>query len=833
MWNDLRFAFRTLRRSPLFTSVTVLSLALGIGANTSIFSLLDQVLLRMLPIRDPANLVVFRVENEQAPGMSMSDNFQTVYSYPMYRDLRDRCTVFEGVIARAGAPVSVSYGGETERASAEIVSGNFFQVLGVRSFLGRMLTEEDDRTPGAHPVAVLSYGYWAGRFGANPAVLNQKISVNGHPTAVIGVAPPGFRGIISGKTPEVFVPVAMKRQATPTWDGLQDRRVRWLNIFARPKPGISRRQAETAAQTVFRAILADELAQIGRLRSRRAEDRFLAQRLELWAAAQGINQLRRSWQAPLVALMAMVGLVLLIACANIANLLLARAAGRRREVAIRLALGAGRAAIARQMLIEGVVLALAGGLLGLLVATWTTEGMLRLLPEGAMDGWLSAGVDLRVLGFTVLLSAATGLLFGLAPALQASRSDVSGAVKEQSASLASRTGQTRLRRALVAAQFSLSLLLVAGAGLFARSLVNLARVDPGFRTEKLLTFSVDPRLCGYDAPRGFAFYRELRERLAGIPGVRVAGAANPAPLSGDERGGNLTIEGYQVREDEDVGAGLRAISPGYFRALGVPLLAGREFTVWDDAGAPKVVIVNEAFVRRYLGNQNPIGRRIAFGAGNRIKLDREIVGVAGNMKHSNLREHPRPVVYFPYPQDERLEGLSFYVRTDRDENEIASEVRRLVQQMDASLPVFNVSSVKVQVEESIFRERLIAVLAGAFGILATVLAALGLYGVLAYTVARRTAEIGLRIALGATRGAVLNLVIREAGMLALAGIAAGLPASLALSRFVESQLFGVTGSDPAIFAGAALALAAVALLAACIPGLRASRIDPMIALRYE
>ncbi|MBI3665333.1 MAG: ABC transporter permease [Acidobacteria bacterium] len=832
LWRDLRYGLRMLRRSPVFTVVAVLSLALGIGANTAIFSLLDQVLFRLLPVREPDLLVVFHVEGESAPGWSLSDNSQTVFSYPMYKDLRDRSAVFGGVIARSSAPVSVSYEGQTERASAELVSGNFFGELGVQAALGRTLAPEDDEAPGAHPVVVLSYGYWTRRFGGSAAILNTKVNLNGHPMIVLGVAAPGFRSLISGQAPDVLVPIAMKREITPTWDGLDDRRIRWLNIFGRLKPGVSRPQAEAGVQTAYRPILEDELGQLGRLRTKRAEEQFLAQRLELRAASQGINQLRLEWQAPLVALMAIVGLVLLIACGNVANLLLARAVGRQRETAIRLALGAGRATIVRQLLVESLVVALAGGLVGLLVAGWTTGALLGFLPAGEAGHWLSSQLDLRVLAFTLLLSVATGLLFGLAPAIQATRADVAPALKGQPGSFASASGPARLRRTLVVAQIALSLILVVGSGLFARSLYNLRHVNPGFRAEQLMTFAVDPRLNGYDAAHGYVFYRELQERLAALPGVRAAGAANPGPLTNNDRGGNLTVEGYQPKEGEEPDSKLSGVGPGYFQALGMPVLVGREFTERDLAG-PKVVVVNEAFAKQYFGAQNPLGRRLAFGSANRITLDREIVGVVGNHKHDNLREAARRFVFFPYTQDERLDRLSFYVRAERSASELGPEIRRIVREMDANLPVFDMKSMQVRVEESIYADRLIAVLAGAFGLLATLLAAMGLYGVVAYMVARRTAEIGIRMALGAMPGDVLWLVMKDVARLALGGIAIGLPTALALGRLVESQLFGLKAHDPLIFTGAACLLALVAMLSGYIPGRRAARIDPMNALRYE
>ncbi len=831
MRKDFLFALRTLRRSAMFTIVAVLSLALGIGANTAIFSLLDQVVLRSLPVRDPERLVLLHTDYV-APGQTSSDNFESVFSVPMYHALRDRDPAFSGMIARMGTRVAAAFGGSTDTASAEIVSGNFFTTLGVPAALGRVLVPEDDGAPGAHPVVMLSHAYWSSRFGARPDILNQTIAINGQPMQVIGVASARFNGIMPGSAPNLYLPIAMKRTATPTWDGLEDPTVRWLNLFGRLRPGWKLPRAQAATDVAYRAILEGELSRMGRMSSERARNEFLNHRAELRPAAQGINGMRRRWEKPLEALMAMVGLVLLIACANVASLMLARAGGRRREIAIRLALGAGRRALIRQLLTEGLVLALAGGILGLAVASWSTDTLIRLLPSQQAHAWLSPAIDFRLLAFTLALAVVSGVAFAVFPAMQATRPDVAETLKNQAASMTAGGGPARFRKAIVTAQVALSLLLLVGAGLFTTSFVRLINVDLGFRTHQLLMFSLDTTPSRHHLAGAIAFYRDVERRLASAGGVLSVAAADGGPFSGSNRGSNITVEGYQPKENEYVGSTRIAVSGGYFQAMGVPLRAGREFTDRDSAAAPKVAIVNEAFVKRYFAGRDPIGRRFMFGASNHPKLDREIVGVAADVR-PEVRNPAKETIFIPYQQWDQPTQLTFYVRGAGEEGQLSSTIRQLVRSMDANVPVRDLSPVDVEVRDSIYSDRLIAMLSLAFGVLATLLAAIGLYGVVAYGVARRTPEIGLRVALGAVPGSVLKMVLAEAARTAAAGITLGLLAAFVLSRYVESQLFDVKAVDPPVFAGAALFLATVALAAAFVPGRKASRIEPVRALKYE
>jgi predicted permease len=826
MYYDLRYAFRTLSRAPVFTAVAVLSLALGIGANTAIFSLLDQVLLRLLPVRDPEQVVVLH-EAGVKQGSFSSDNSETVLSYPVYRDLRDRSQVFAGVIARAQASVTLIANDQAEQARAETVSGNFFDVLGVRPVIGRLLSASDDMMPGGHPVVVLSYGYWTRRFGTSTAILNQTVRVNGLPMTVVGVAQRSFHGLISGQTPDIYLTLSMKAQASPGWNGFNDYSMHWINLFARLKPGMHIRQAEAAIAPLYHALLEEENARMSG-RPPRFRTQFLQNRLQLRPASQGINQLSRQWEKPLLVVMVMVGLVLLIACANVANLLVARAAGRRKEIAIRLALGASRWSLVRQLLVESLTLSLAGGLLGLVFSYWMTKGLIGFV--NSLGGWLQAHVDIRLLAFTFALAMITGVLFGLAPAISATRADVTPVLKDHGSSASK--GQARFRRALVSAQVALSLVLLIGAGLFVRSLINLLHHDLGFRAEHLLLFSINPALGGYKNPDALALLDRIQDRLRALPGVVSVAASQGMPLSHSNSTGNVTVEGYNAAEDENTDCDHNLLSPGYFRTLGVPLVAGREFTAADTAAAPKVVIVNETFARHFFKGRNPLGHHMTPGAGT-VKLDMEIVGVVRDSRYSSIREKTSRFFYNPLAQQRNWQRVSVAVRTAVDVPTLEAQARAIVREIDSNLPVFGARRMQVQVEESIYIERLIASLAAAFGALATLLATVGLYGVIAYMVARRTVEIGIRMALGASRRRILGLVMREVGLLALAGLVVGTPCALAGARYVESQLFGIRAADPWIIIGAVTALGVAAVLAGYLPARRAVTIDPLRALRYE
>jgi predicted permease len=828
--HDLRFSLRTLRRNPLVTGVAVLSLALGIGANTAIFSLLQQVVLRSLPVQDPERLVT--LHSDYSPlGDSMSDTSgSTVFSYPLYRELRDQDRAFSGVIARTSTIVRFTWRNDTQAAHTEIVSGNFFQVLGGRAAVGRVLLHEDDGAPGANPVAVLGYTYWTTRLGGDRAILNQTVTLNGYPMVVVGVAAADFNGLVQGQTPDIFVPIAAQRAVMPDLDILSERNFRWLNLFARLAPSVTMTSAQAATDAVYHSLIAAELADMGPMRNDQERDRFLNHRAELLPAAQGISRLREKWQKPLAVLLGMVGLVLLIACSNIAGLLAARAAGRHREIAIRLAFGARRRDLVKQLLLEGLLLSLAGGVAALLTENWCTVGLLSLLPRDSTGSWIAPGFDPSLLAFTLVLAIAAGILFSLAPALQATR-PFTGSGWNDRASTASGSA-TRLRRVLVTGQIALAMLLATGAGLFTLSLTNLLHINLGFRTQQLLSFSLNATLDRPEVSRTIAFYQDLLARLKSRPWAAGVAAAESGPFSGSGRGSNLTIEGYHPPRDESPDSSVVLVSTGFFRAIGIPLRAGREFDDHDTASAPKTVIVNESFAKLYFAGQSPVGRHMMFGASNHPVLDREVVGVVADFR-TDVRSRPKATVYAPYTQWSRATRLVFYVRTRGDERKATAAILRIVHDADPNLPSPAVRSLDVVVRDSLYIERLIAILSGTFGILAVLLAAIGVYGVMAYGVARRTSEIGLRLALGAQPADVRHMILREAAHMVTIGLAIGLTAALLLGRLVESQLYGVQADNPVILLAAAATLAVVGLAAAFIPGWRASRIDPLVALRYE
>lgn len=828
-WNwisDFHYALRGLRRRPLFTLTAVSSLALGLGANAAIFNLLDQVMFRTLPVERPSELVVLT-----SPGVQMGrSEGRDSFSHPMFKDLRDNAPVFNGLAARFPATVNLRTAEQAEPVRGELVSGNYFQVLGVRAHLGRVLQPDDDVTPGAHAVMVVSYDYWRNHMAADPKVVGRVVRMNNHPMTVIGVGQAGFYGYERGEEARFFVPAAMKTWVTPTWDTLNDRRSMWLHLFGRLKPGVSIEQAEAAMETVYRPILEQEVAGFPTQMPERFRKQFVAKRIELERGAGGVPTLKREAGEPVAVLMAMALGVLLIACANVAGLLIARAAARQKEIAVRLAMGAGSGDLVRQTLAESLILAALGGTAALFIAWWSLDAIAAMLPPDARRGGVDWTLDARLVGFLALLTLVSAVLSGIGPAIRASRENLAATLKDQGGALAGAFGALKTRRVLVVTQVALSLVLAASTALFARTLLNLERVDPGFPVERTLKFSVDATGAGYAPDRTAGIYSALEERLRAMPGVESVAIAQQAVLENNSWTSTVRVEGYQHKEDENMNPNFNSVGAGYFSAMRIPVVAGREFTALDAAGAKQVAIVNEEFARYFFGRTNPLGRRFRLAGNDKLM---EIVGVVPDVRHQNLRQEVKRFAYMPWRQIEDLGEVTIYLRTAMDPAGIAPALRREVEAVAPGTALGEIKPMEQVLEETLVGERLVAYLCMLFAVLATVLAAVGLYGVMAYTVERRTREIGVRVAVGAARASVVSLVMREAMKMAAAGIVIGLPAFFGLSRLLGSQLYGLAPHDPASVLTGVGAIAATVGLAAFGPAYRASRTDPMTALRYE
>ena len=836
-FQDVRYALRQLTNSPAFTVTAVLTLALGIGANTAIYSLLDQVMLRSLPVQDPDRLVMLKHTGSDRGRVNVyGGDMGDYYSYPMYRDLRDQNSVFSGLLATDQVQVGIQWHNQPELVNGELVSGNYFDVLGVKPALGRMLVQSDDEAQEKNPVVVLSYGYWQRRFGSDPHIVNDSILINSHPFTVVGVAPPGFRSFVVGAAPDVFAPMMMKPQITPGWNDLDNRRSIWLNVIGRLKPGTTLRQAQTGLAPLWHSLREDELKAMSNV-TPKVRDNFLNKsQLQLTEAGRGFSPVRDSIGTPLLIVMGMVGLVVLIACANVASLLLVRAAGRVREMSVRYALGASRMRVVQQLVIEGLVLGLGGGILGLVIAPQIAQLLLKkIFTDSSGQIPFSASLDSRILLFNFAVSVAVGLLFSLAPALQFWRPDLVQTLKQQITT--SSGGQLRLRRGSVALQMGLSLLLLFGAGLFVRTLHNLKNTDVGFATDHLVTFGVAPGYAGYELSQNPQLYKRIMETLAGLPGVRSVAGTDDPELSGNDEQSSIGVPGYIPGENEKMQSEWANISPGYFDTLKVPFAAGRDITDQDNANSAKVAVVNESFARRFFGDaQHAIGRNFARGSTPDDKPDIQIVGVVKDVKHRNLRDPSDLTVYVPYVQTDPKRGnvfMQFYVRTWQPPEQAMNTVRTAMQTLDSKLALASLQTMDLQIQNDLSTESIIAFLAVSFGSLAMFLAAIGLYGVLAFSTAQRTREIGIRMALGASRSSVIQLVVREVLWLAGISIAVALPTALLLGRYLRSQLFGVSSADPLTMFGVVAVIAAVAILAATIPARRAASVNPTRALRYE
>lgn len=837
---NLRYAFRQLRKSPGFTATVIITLALGIGANAAVFTLFDQVLLRILPVQNPKELVRFEWTGAFNGSMSSfggdSANKHNYFSYPMYKDLRDKNQVFAGILAADKAQVGISWHNQAENDDAEVVSGNYFQLLGLRPALGRLFTPADDTAKNANPVTVLSYNFWRNHLGAAQSVVGQTILLNGHSFTIIGVAPPNFDSAIGGYRPAVFVPTSMVEVAIP-WraplDDLNNHQSTWLTVVARLKPGVSQQQAQASLNTLWRSLRTYEFT-LYKNRSERFRKGFIdLSTIKVVDDSKGFNPNRADLQKPLVILMSMAGLLVVLCAVNVATLLLLRAANRAREMAMRYALGARRSRIFAQLMIEGVVLGLAGALAGIFLAPAVAGTLARILTNsdpGAEP--YSASVDTRVLFFTLALSIIATLFFSVAPVFHFLRPNLAGSLRQNAGTL-SKDSQ-RFRKLAVGVQIALSVLLLGGAGLFVRTLDNLRQQQVGFETSHLITFNLDPMSSGYGENRTLQIVNSALETLGRIPGVTHAAANTDPELSGNGETSNYSVLGYKAGEDEDMHFEEPFITPGYFAALHQPLLAGREFTLADAKGQPNVAIVNLALAKRFFGSpQNAIGRQVAKGAGNNIKYDITIVGVVGDIRHTDLRTPLGPAIYKPYAQEEHPTGVAIYMRTAPAPNLIEPAVRAAIHELDPTLVVDGLRTMQEQVNRSASDERALAFLAMGFAGLALLLAAVGLYGVLAYSAEQRTREIGVRLALGSPRSSIVVLVVREMALIAAVATAIALPSLVALARLFRSQLFGVTTFDPLTLFAAVISTIIMLSLAAALPARRAAAVEPMQALRME
>ncbi|MBS1822536.1 MAG: ABC transporter permease [Acidobacteria bacterium] len=834
--SDLRYALRQLRQSPVFTLTVVLTLALGVGANTAIFSLLDQALLRALPVYKPERLVYLQGTGKAWRGHSSSHGggIESYFSYPMYLDLRDKSAAFEALAATSKTSVALTRNGSSEFAEAEIVSGNYFTMLGVAPALGRFFSQAEDMQKDAAPVMVLSYDYWQRHTGGDASIVGQNISLNGHPFKVVGVAGAKFHSAVWGETPALFVPMSMLGEVMPGRDkALTDHTDRWLNIVGRLKDGVSATEAEVMCAPLWHALRADELKALGTA-SKSFTDQYLTNsRLLVQPAARGFSYNRDDYQTPLLVMMGMAALVLLIAAVNVASLLLVRSAGRVREFSLRYALGARSGRIVQQLLLEGLLIGIGGGAVGLTLAPTAIRLLTKRL--GDSGGPFGSSLDARLLAFNFAVAILVSIVFSLAPAAQILRPDLMKSLRSHTST--GTGGKLGFRRVVVGAQICLSLLLLVGAGLFVRTMQQLRSHDVGFKTDHLIGFTLDPKLSGYDATRLPAVRVRMLEALRAMPGVESAGASNSPLLGQSSHSGNVTFAGYKTAPDEDMTITKMNVGPGLLETARIPLLAGRSITETDDAAHPKVAIVNETLAKRYFGSVNKaIGQRLFDGGGDNRPFDTEIVGVTRDFAQTSLRGEINPSLYQPLEQmtgQDLNRSISYYVRTQTPPEAVFATIRRTVASVDPLLAIDDLRTMDGQIDRDMENERMIALLAIAFGLLATLLAGVGLYGVMAYTTAQRTKEIGIRMALGSSRWLVSRLVFGDVLKLASAGILVGLPLAVALARLLRTQLFGVTPSDPYVLAGAAVLVAAVAVIAALLPARKAAAVEPSEVLRAE
>ena len=831
---DLRYGLRGLLRNPGFAAVAVLTMALAIGANSAVFSLLNQALIRALPVQDPNRLVVLSFAGSH-PGHTSTAGGNTPghkheFSYPMYRDLRERNDVFSGLIASNRASIGAVWNDHPEALSAEMVTGNYFETLGVKPAVGRLFVSADETSEGANPVAVLSFDYWKTHLGEAP-VVGKSLAINGTPFTIVGVSAPGFHSVIWGETPDVFIPITMQHTVLPEWMYLKDRQSYWINLVGRIRPTITVAQAEASLNALFIALRRTEVSQLHD-QSDTARKHFLdSSHINLEAGAQGFSPLRDEVRTPLKIIMGMALLVIAMAVVNVASLLLVRAAARVREFSMRYALGATNTQILRQLLAEGLLLGLAGAALGLALAPQALKLLIAWMSgTSAATPYFSAALDGRVLGFTVAGTLVASLLFSLAPALQFWNPRLSDSLKQQSGTGAG--SSLRFRRTCVALQIGFSLLLIVAAGLFVRTIRNLRNVDAGFATGNLLTFDFSPQMAGYGSSSVAPVEQRVLDALSQLPGVRSVGATNDADLVNEDRMGDVDVAGYTPKPDADFDVELPWVSTGYLQMQEVPLLAGRYFLPSDTATSQKVAVVNESFAKHFFKSpQAALGHHAS--RPRRPETDAVIVGVVKDVKHLSVRDPARPTEYIPYLQADKPVGLTYYVRTWQTPHAAENSIRAAIANIDPRLIVSGLSTLDEAIDDDLLQERTIALLAITFGALATLLAGIGLYGILAYSTAQRTREIGIRMALGAKRSTVVRLILREVLMLAAWAVGITIPIALLAARAIRSELFGVSSADPLAYFLGVLVIGVVAAIAGFVPSRRAATVDPARALRTE
>jgi|CXWL01.1.fsa_nt_gi predicted permease len=829
LMGDVRLALRRVMASPGLTLLIVATFALGIGANTAVFSLFDQVLLRTMPVKDPGSLVIIHTPGPNSGLFESNKNFPNPISFPMYKDLRDKTDVFDGVLAYLPTTVFFGVDNSTERIRTDLVSGTYFDVLGLRPALGRVFSPADDVTPAAHPVVVLSHSYWQRRFASDPNILGKTVRINAASMQVVGVGPQGFRGMEVGQEALAFVPLAMKRAVTPTWDELESRRAMWLTPVARLKPGITMEQAQVRANVLYRQILAEEVKTLTR-GSATFKERFVKKNLQFFPGGIGASGFREQAEAPFRILLATASLVLFIGCLNIANLLLTRATKRRKEIAVRLSLGGTRWRLVRELIVEGSVLAGLGLIAGLGVAVLGGKLLVDTLPDPNARELLSFALDARILGFAGFLAFLGVVISTVVPALQGTRVALTPSLREGSGATAA--GGRRTRNALVVGQLALSLALLVGAGLLARSLFNLASRPVGYNTENVASFSLNPSLAGYDEAQKRSLFERVREEIAAQPDVASVGMSDNTLLTNSNSSSTIKLPGYAPAEEEDMNPLWLQVNPAFFTTLESPLLAGRGFDERDGVSAPKVAIVNEAFAKHYFKGKSAVGGR--FGSMRNEEYPFEIIGVVRDFRQTSVNEvEGRRQVFFPYVQAKVLGSMTYYVRARTSATALNDMLRSVVTRIDPAVPPTDFATMAEQRDASISAERTMAYLATVFGALALLLAALGLYGVLSHGVTQRFREIGVRVAMGAQPGDIVKLILGQAGRLLVGGLALGVPVAVGVAALVRSQLFGVPAYDGPSIALALLVLAGSAILAAYLPATRAARVDPSTTLRYE